>query len=156
MRRYLAVAISVALCAVSALVGVALAAPTATLTTSLTGAEERPGPGDPDATGSSTVTLSRPSDRQICVSINWSSVNDGTTGDAVTMAHIHEAPAGSPGPIVFTIFSGQSFPNTGSHSMCGPASPKLINAIRNHSTDYYVNLHSTDFPAGAIRGQLGD
>ena len=136
--------------------GMAWGADKSTYTTSLSGAEESPGPGDPDATGSSTVTLSRPSEREICVSISWANVNDGSTGDAVTMAHIHEAPAGSPGPIVFTIFMNQTFPNTGSHTMCGSASPKLINDIRNHPTDFYVNLHSTDFPPGAIRGQLGD
>lgn len=127
--------------------------------TALTGAEEVPGPGDPNATGRATVRLSRPSQRQICVDISWANVSgeDGdTSNDAVVAAHIHEAPTGTAGPVVFTIFSGQSLAPSGSHSMCGSARPSLVTAIRNHPEDYYVNLHSREYPAGAIRGQLED
>lgn len=138
--------------------GRAWAAPTRSYSTSLTGAEEVPS-GDPNATGSATVTLSRPSQREICVSLSWANVSGEDTNasnDPVVAAHIHQAPAGSAGPIVFTIFSGQAFPTTGSFSMCGSATPRLITGIQNHPEDYYVNVHSGEYPAGAVRGQLGD
>lgn len=137
----------------------AVAAPTRTFTTSLTGAEERPGPGDPNASGSATVTLSRPSARQICVSLSWTNVSgedSNAANDAVAHAHIHEGPAGSPGPVVFTIFSNQSFATNKTHEMCGEASARLIQAIRHDPQNYYVNVHSGEYPGGAIRGQLGD
>ena len=33
--------------------------------------------------------------------------------------------------------------------------PQLIKSIIQNPQDYYVNVHNSDFPAGATRGQLG-
>lgn len=117
--------------------------------TPLTGAEEAPGPGDPDATGSAFVELNQ-GQGQVCFELTWENI-DGT----VTAAHIHVAPQGSPGPVVVPFFEGQSFPGTGSASDCtSDVDEGLIKAIRQDPAAYYVNIHSTMFPAGAIRGQL--
>jgi CHRD domain len=150
MRSYLTALVTVVLA--FAMVGVAAASHGGRpLSTPMTGAEEAPGPGDPDATGQADLTLNQ-GQGEVCFTISWADI-DGE----VFAAHIHVAPPGSPGPIVVPLFSG-SFPGTGSTSGCVEnVDPELIKAIRQNPSAYYVNVHSTpDFPAGAIRGQLGD
>lgn len=116
--------------------------------TAMTGAEEAPGPGDPDASGTAHFTLNQ-GEGVICFDLSWADV-DGT----VTAAHIHEAPAGDPGPVVVPLFSG-SFSGTDSASDCVDVDSALVKAIRKDPSAYYVNVHSTSFPPGAVRGQLG-
>jgi hypothetical protein len=119
------------------------------LSTPLTGAEEAPGPGDPDATGQADLRLNRGKER-VCFDISWADV-DGE----VFAGHIHVAPAGSPGPIEVTLFTG-SFAGTDAVEGCvEDVDPSLIKAIRKDPAAYYVNVHSQpDFPDGAVRGQL--
>jgi hypothetical protein len=35
------------------------------------------------------------------------------------------------------------------------ADRELLKAIASDPEDYYVNVHNADYPAGAVRGQLG-
>lgn len=117
------------------------------LAASLTGANEAPGPGDPDGTGTARITLNQ-GRGQVCWSIH---VEDVTL--PATAAHIHVAPAGDPGPVVV----GLSAPDAdGNSSGCVTGVDRsLIKAIRQNPSQYYVNVHTTDFPGGAVRGQLG-
>jgi CHRD domain len=116
--------------------------------TALTGAAEVPGPGDPDASGTAFITLNQ-GQGEVCFDLSWAGI-DGT----VTAAHIHVGPAGVAGPVVVPLFSG-AFAGTDSASACiSGVSEELIKAIRHDPANYYVNVHSTVFPAGAIRGQL--
>jgi hypothetical protein len=116
--------------------------------TVLTGAAEVPGPGDPDGSAKASITLNQGLGT-VCFDLSWENV-DGT----VFAGHIHVAPAGSPGPIVVPLFSG-SFAGTDSVSGCVEnVDPDLIKTIRQDPAAYYVNIHSTVFPAGALRGQL--
>jgi hypothetical protein len=109
--------------------------------TTLTGAAEVPGPGDPDASGTAFITLN----------LSWAGI-DGT----VTAAHIHVGPAGVAGPVVVPLFTDVALSGTDSASGCvSGVSEELIKAIRHDPENYYVNVHSDVFPAGAIRGQLG-
>jgi len=85
---------------------------------------------------------------------------------AVTAAHIHVGAAGTNGPIIFSLFdSGFGIPFASPHSsVLTPANlqPRpdagiatfsdALAAIR--SGNAYVNVHTTAFPAGEIRGQL--
>jgi CHRD domain len=120
------------------------------LSTTMTGANEVPGPGDPDATGQADLRLNQ-GKKRICFDLTWAGI-DGT----VFAAHIHSAPVGVPGPIVVPLFSG-SFAGTDAVSDCvANVDPDLIKAIRKDPSAYYVNVHSLPgFPNGAIRGQLG-
>lgn len=142
-------------CALAPLLAGAAAAPGVAVTggtplsTDLTGAEEAPGPGDPDATGIADFALNQGVER-VCFELSWADID----GD-VFAAHIHEAPAGEAGPIVVPLFAGD-FDGTDSVSGCVDADRALVKDIRKNPTDYYVNVHSTAFPPGAIRGQLGD
>jgi CHRD domain len=119
------------------------------LSTTLTGANEAPGPGDPDATGQADLRLNQGKER-VCFDVSWSGI-DGT----VFAGHIHVAPVGVPGPIVVTLFNG-SFAGTDAVSDCvGNVDPGLIKAIRKDPSAYYVNVHSQpNFTNGAVRGQL--
>jgi hypothetical protein len=120
------------------------------LSTALTGAEEAPGPGDADASGQADLRLNQGQGR-ICFDLSWEDI-DGT----VFAAHIHLAPPGVPGPILVPLFEG-TFAGTDSVSDCVDVDRSLVKDIRQHPSDYYVNVHSTPgFEAGAIRGQLGD
>jgi hypothetical protein len=76
------------------------------------------------------------------------SVTDLTT--PVILAHIHQGDAETSGPVVVDF----NEPVNGLHG-CVPADAALIKDIRKHPADYYVNVHTTMFPGGEVRGQLG-
>jgi len=114
--------------------------------TELTGAAEAPGPGDPDGSGSAKLTLN-PGLEQVCWQISVADVAP------ITAAHIHKAPAGVAGGVVVPLFL--PLPDAdGNSSGCIAADRELILDIIQNPEEYYVNVHNTDFPAGALRGQL--
>ena len=117
--------------------------------TTLTGAAEVPGPGDPDASGTALIALNQ-GQGEVCFDLSWAGI-DGT----VTAAHIHVGAAGVAGDVVVPLFTG-SLAGTDSASGCvSGVSEELIKAIRQNPASYYVNIHSDVSPAGAVRGQLG-
>jgi hypothetical protein len=77
-------------------------------------------------------------------------------GETFFAAHIHQAPVGVEGPAVEMLFGG---PPTSLREITqsGVATPLAGTTGADICADpsaYYVNYHSTAFPAGAIRGQL--
>jgi hypothetical protein len=122
-----------------------------TLTTNLMGEAEvnaagTRNQGDLDGTGTATVSLDQDAN-EICYVL---SVADITL--PASMAHIHEAPAGTNGPVRVPL----NAPDAGGvASGCAEVDRALILAIKNNPWNYYVNVHTTDFPPGALRGQLG-
>ena len=110
----------------------------------LTGAAEAPGPGDPDGTGTATFTFNR-GQAEVCYDYTVSGVGP------LMAAHIHIAPAGSPGPVVIPLDPTSATGGSG----CVTADRELIKAITKDPSAYYFNVHNADFPAGALRAQLG-
>jgi hypothetical protein len=114
-----------------------------TFSVALTGAAERPGPGDADGAGTATITIN-PGLGRICYTLE-------VTGIApATAAHIHEAPADRPGPIVVGLMA----PTSGLSSECKDVDREQARDILRDPAGYYVNVHNAEFPAGALRGQL--
>jgi hypothetical protein len=117
------------------------------LTAKLTGAEEVPGPGDPDGSGRAEVVLKKD---EVCFMLEWDKI------DPPNMAHIHAGPKGVAGPIVVGFFMEEN-PLPASITLvggCVEAPSDVIRDIRDHPDQFYVNIHNLEFPAGAIRGQL--
>jgi CHRD domain len=57
--------------------------------------------------------------------------------------------------VVVPLFVDVALSGTGSASGCvSGVSKELIKAIRHDPENYYVNIHSSVLPAGAVRGQL--
>jgi hypothetical protein len=116
-----------------------------------------PGGGDSHGQGHARLELD-PEHETACFVVTWNKL-DG----AVTAFHLHAAPAGQEGPHWIDFFNDKRFAgarNTvsgcvhvdGSHGM----SPRdKIQAVIHDPSNFYLNVHSTAFPDGAIRGQLG-
>jgi hypothetical protein len=115
--------------------------------TSLTGANEAPGPGDPDGTGTAQLWLN-PGQGTVCFELSVRDITLPTTG-----AHIHRAPAGDPGPIVVHLTAPDA---TGASEGCTTGVPRtLIQEIIRDPEQFYVNVHTLPgFGPGAVRGQL--
>ncbi len=123
-----------------------------TLTTTLTGAEEFPGPGDPDGSGFAVLRVNV-EESTICYQLIVRDIQFPTTG-----AHIHEASAGAAGPVVqgLTPPAQAGSSSVGTSNGCVEANPALVADLLQNPEDYYVNVHNAEYPAGAVRGQLGD
>ena len=115
--------------------------PSSLFVATLTGAQETP-PNNSTATGTATLLLS-PDEKTARVSVTFKGLSSGQTD-----AHIHgPAAPGVSAPPIFPFPLGQisDFPIT--------LTPSQVQDLKNGLL--YVNIHSTNFPAGEIRGQFG-
>jgi hypothetical protein len=116
-----------------------------TFVLTLSGAAERPGPGDPDGTGTAVLTFNRGLG-QVCWDLSVSGIALPATG-----AHIHVGGVDSPGPVVVPLTAPDA---SGVSSGCRAVDRELVKTIAKNPELYYVNVHSTEYPAGAVRAQL--
>ena len=70
--------------------------------------------------------------------------------DHVTAAHIHTGGPGENGPPVVPMKA----PEGGSSGGCETITAEVAAALLANPGGYYVNVHTSTFPGGAIRGQL--
>jgi hypothetical protein len=120
-----------------------------TLTISLNGNDElnaahpSGGTGDPDGSGVVRLKIS-PEKRNVCYDIE-------VEGVATPMlAYIHEAPVKQNGPPVVGLLYGVGSDLSG----CVPANSGRLSDILANPALYYVSIATTEFPDGALRGQI--
>jgi len=117
-------------------------AATTNLRADMTGPQETSPPGPNDAKGTATVTLDDAANT-VCYDLTYSGISKPT------MAHIHSGAKGVSGPVVVNFDVAKN-----GDKGCVPADPAVIAQIRDNPAGHYVNVHTAEFPKGAIRGQL--
>ena len=142
------------LIAAIALVGSAIAKPKSTdkpLFASMSGKKEisatgQKRAGDLDGVGSFSAVI-RKASNEFCYGLTVQGIS------APVAAHIHKAKRNKNGPIVIPL-TPPSSGDPGTSSDCVTADAALLRDIRKHPNRYYANVHTGDFPGGAVRGQL--
>ena len=124
------------------------------LRATLKGSNEVGGAGGATGTASVRVNVAA---RRVCVTLTFD--NFGAAG--ALAAHIHKGAAGVDGGVVVTIYTPAVLTALDHHQpgrMCAngaaAAPTAVLRDIRAHPGNYYVNIHNTQFPNGAARGQL--
>ena len=112
----------------------------------MTGAKVVPTTGDPDGTGIATVTFDivDPTNAEVCWDLAYSGIV------APNVADVHRGPPGMAGPVVIDFGA----PGATSHTGCKGLLPALATEIMTTPGNFYVDLHNSAYPAGALRGQL--
>lgn len=114
------------------------------LTAMLSGRNE-PGSGAAAGRGAATVTIDS-STTTVC----WTLSASGITLPALG-AHIHRGGAAVEGPVVVPLAAPGA---SGTAAGCTSADPALLAEILANPSNFYVNVHTAEFPGGAVRGQL--
>jgi hypothetical protein len=111
-----------------------------TQTVTLSGSNEVP-PVATSATGTATVTI-KPDHTVV--------VKESVTGMTATASHIHEAAAGTNGPVIVP------FTKTADNTFVASDTAKLTDSQYESfkAGKLYVNVHSAAHPGGEIRAQL--
>jgi CHRD domain-containing protein len=106
----------------------------------MTGDQETPDKGDPDGRGRADVNVD--SGRgELCYVFTYDGVMPPDK------AHIHRGAKGTSGDVVVNLDPNKS-------GQCVKPSEALMEEIKSNPSGFYVNLHSSEYPKGSIRGQL--
>ncbi len=110
----------------------------------LSGVAEVPGPGSSTGIGFAKLTIDA-EEGVLCYEITVSGIK------TPTLAHIHKESNGVAGPVVVNLIA----PTDGALAACiNNQSPAVLKDIADNPLKFYVNVHTADFPSGALRGQL--
>jgi hypothetical protein len=108
------------------------------------GSDGSKGAGDRDGRGGATAVLEG---RRLCIGVVVRDI-----GEPV-QAHIHTGGANVAGPVLVTI-KAPTRGDPGAASGCVRLTDRQGRAIAANPSGFYVNVHTGDFPGGAVRGQL--
>jgi hypothetical protein len=144
-RRLSLLAVIVGLVSVFAMAGTVLAAET-TLTATLAGVTEGENPGDEDGSGTASIVID-PEAGTACWTLTAEGINP------VLQSHIHVGAEGESGDVVVPL-DVDGFEGSSEGCIEPMEDAAILQEILDNPAGYYVNLHTEDFPAGAIRGQL--
>jgi len=111
----------------------------------MTGEAEAPTAGEPVGTGTATIRLRR-GQGKLCYSMRARNITLPAAA-----AHIHRGGTGVAGPVIIPLRAPNA---SGVAAGCTSVSRTLVAQILRNRQGYYVNVHTTDFPGGAVRGQL--
>jgi hypothetical protein len=114
-----------------------------TFAVAMTGTAETPA-GDPVATATAQFHM-RAGQGQVCYQITAANLPPAVA------AHIHRGAAGVAGPVVIPLTTPTA---AGTSRGCATAARPLVKAILAAPAGFYANVHTAEFPAGAVRGQL--
>jgi len=104
------------------------------------------GSSEPNASGTAVLRI-RKDAGLVCYRLHAENVTLPTVA-----AHIHKGAAGVNGPVVVPF----SAPGAdGTSSGCTASTAAIIDDILANKAGYYVNVHTKEHPAGAMRSQLG-
>jgi CHRD domain len=116
------------------------------LEANMSGSQETAPGGDTDGTGTAKLRLDR-AKKRVCYTIRVDNIDD------VVAAHIHRGGKGVAGGIEVDLIgsprSGERFSGCTQN-----VARRLIREILDKPRRFYVNVHTGDFPGGAVRGQL--
>lgn len=120
----------------------------APLTANLNGMQEVTTAGDPDGAAVAGVRLT--GQTTVHYAFAWTGIA------APGAAHIHVGGVAQAGPVVVPFFAAPGGLPAAINGVAGSveADAALVRQIRRNPSGYYVNLHTAEFPAGAVRGQL--
>lgn len=107
-----------------------------------------PAVGDPDGHASAFVGTR---DGAVDYSFSWSGIAPPTNG------HIHEKAVGDNGPVVVPLFAAKDGLPASVNGVAGSVTGvknDLLRRLASKPSGFYANLHTGEFPGGAVRGQL--
>jgi hypothetical protein len=115
--------------------------------------------GAADSTGQGSAQLDLDPEHELaCFVVTWRHLDGAVTG-----FDLHAAARGQQGPLWINFFSDKHFPGANNRvSGCvqvntshGMRSRDKVQAVIHNPSAFYLTIRSTEFPQGAIRGQLG-
>jgi hypothetical protein len=108
----------------------------------MSGDQEVPKKGAPGGRGLARLDVD-PYEHRVCYQLSHEGIGKPTA------AHIHRGGPGESGPAVVDF----DIARNGDHS-CVTGNPRVLRDMQAQPQHYYVNIHTAEFPDGAIRGQV--